>query len=558
MENQKNKISKVYSRRQNIVKCCGFKKCIGTANGTANRKKSSAKTSEQFQGDGMSTMLLTQEAPAASGNTDSGAGLTESDAQTTSETSSPSVSVSSVDSSTPQGAENTDRDQGNEPTGAETTKSPSVGSADAIIGITSSTGSKTSPFEIPRVDLTSTTTTGLIVKTTPPSTVVATSVATMSTTSTTSTSTSTTTTTPPPCRLTCTEFNNYLLNPTEKPSPTDGSFENATKCNRKYFVSKASLTRNEAALKCKALDMKLLAVTSLEEMDCLAYLKAGTYWTSGSNEDFKCDLEKKYAWCSTGYNLSTPTLLSSPKFWLSTTAAPSTLERCLALVNSNNSAQKGIVHRNCKDTLPYICQYPVDCPQQCIKNISLFDSSGNLKNKNSYGVWIDIGIYTYLLGNRPMTWLSNYLQCCALGMEALNIDNFAEQLALTTFSLGFNTTTWKANFNYWTSGTWKGSPVGLWSWCEPSGPAIFDHGLTWERGQPDNKNGNESCVHFRFIMNSTGTVLTDRNCSNSLIYACKMPISTTPKPCTASCPKNLCKRDQKYFDQTTTLVTTQC
>ncbi|XP_065345464.1 uncharacterized protein LOC135943002 [Cloeon dipterum] len=244
--------------------------------------------------------------------------------------------------------------------------------------------------------------------------------------------------------------------------------------------------------------MKLLAVTSLEEMDCLASLKAETYWTSGSNEDFKCDLEKKYAWCSTGYNLSA-TLLSSPKFWLSTTAAPSTLERCLALVNSNNAAQKGMVHRNCKDALPYICQYPVDCPQQCIKN---------------------------------MTWLSNYLQCCALGMEALNIDNIAEQLALTTFSRGFNTTTWKANFNYWTSGTWKGSPVGLWSWCEPSGPVIFDQGLTWERGQPDNRNGNESCVHFRFIMNSTGTVLTDRNCSNSLIYACK----------------------QKFFDATNTLM----
>ncbi|CAB3370376.1 Hypothetical predicted protein [Cloeon dipterum] len=285
-----------------------------------------------------------------------------------------------------------------------------------------------------------------------------------------------------------------------------------------FLLKKA--TRNEAALKCKAMNMVLLAVTSLEEMDCLSSFRGTMFWTSGSNEDFKCDLEKKYAWCSTGFNIST-TLIASDKFLLPTTAAPSTLDRCLAFLNSNNTSQRGMVHRKCDDTLPFICQLPVECPKLCEKDASLFDADMILKNKSSYGFWIDIGTYTYLLGNKPMKFMANYEQCCALGMEALNLDNKAEQLGLTNLTIVYNNRTWKANFNYWTSGTQNGSPQGHWSWCEPNGPTVFPPGLTWERGQPDNKNDSESCVHFRFILNSTGTIMTDRSCESKLIFACK-------------------------------------
>ncbi|XP_065345723.1 uncharacterized protein LOC135943196 [Cloeon dipterum] len=241
--------------------------------------------------------------------------------------------------------------------------------------------------------------------------------------------------------------------------------------------------------------MTLLAVTSFEEMQCLGSLKDGTFWTSGSNEDPKCDEEKKYAWCSTGFNIS-DSLISSDKFWLPPTVAPPTLERCLAVVLSS-TPQKGMVHKKCDEALPFICQHPVDCPKDCFKN---------------------------------MNFLDNYRQCCALGMETLNLDTAAEQLGLTNMSLGFKND-WKANFNYWTSGTWRGSPEGHFSWCEPFGPAIFPPNLTWQRGQPDNMGGNESCVHFRFVLNSTGTILTDRSCDNKFIFACKGNWTTATRQC---------------------------
>ncbi|XP_065352842.1 uncharacterized protein LOC135947817 [Cloeon dipterum] len=92
---------------------------------------------------------------------------------------------------------------------------------------------------------------------------------------TTKTSTTTTSTTPIPCLLPCKDFDEFLLaNPTSKPSQTDGSILKSTKCgNRQYYVSTAKMSRNEAGLRCKAMDMSLLTVTSIEELTCLSGLQ---------------------------------------------------------------------------------------------------------------------------------------------------------------------------------------------------------------------------------------------------------------------------------------------
>ncbi|CAB3379765.1 Hypothetical predicted protein [Cloeon dipterum] len=352
---------------------------------------------------------------------------------------------------------------------------------------------------------------------------------------------------PVPCSLSCADYNSFL-----ESNPTSGSQEakgtkKTSNCGMEYFVSTSTATRNEAAMRCKELNMTLLTVTSLEGLECLNNFEANTFWTSGSKEDGRCHLENQYVWCSTGFNFSR-NLIESEKIWLPTNeASPSATERCLAVSISSNSSNQGLVHRKCDYALPFICQYSVDCPQLCSRDESLFDSSGILKDKKSYGIWLDIGNYTYLLGNKPMAWLDNYQQCCTLGMEALNIDSAAEQLGLTAL-VGANKGNWTANFNYWTSGTWNGAPVKQWAWCEPTGPTVFVKGLVWEPSQPDNKGGNESCVHFRFTLNSTGTILTDRNCTNKYIFACKSALKTTPKPCVAFCPINSCERNSSLFD----------
>ncbi|XP_065346615.1 uncharacterized protein LOC135943876 [Cloeon dipterum] len=144
-----------------------------------------------------------------------------------------------------------------------------------------------------------------------------------------------------------------------------------------------------------------------------------------------------------------------------------------------------------------------------------------------------------------MTWDATWSQCCALGMQTLTIDNAEEQAGLTNLTVLLKDN-WPMNSNYWTSGTWKGAPEGQWSWCESAGTSTLDQGLKWESGQPDNLGGSEQCIHFSFAMNSTQAVLTDRNCSNRYIFACKMPLIVTPKPCVVTCPKS-CQRDTSLF-----------
>ncbi|CAB3386814.1 Hypothetical predicted protein [Cloeon dipterum] len=355
----------------------------------------------------------------------------------------------------------------------------------------------------------------------------------------------TTTTTLPPYNHACDDFDKYLLaNPTvTMPSSGDGSMETSI-CGRKYYVSKATASRNDAALRCKSLKMALLTLTSFEEMDCLFNFKSATYWTSGSKEDpiYKGE---KYKWCSTGFEVSS-NLISSERFWSTPNAtSDNELERCLAFTKSGQN--NGFSLKICTDLLPYICQYTVDCPKTCNKNNSLFDANGNIIKKSSYGLWFSIGNFTYLLGNKPLNWFDNYQRCCALGMETLNVGSLSEQNMLTAFSLTFNKDNWTANFNYWTSGTQKGAPVGNFSWCDPGGPKPLVSSLIWQRGQPDNLGGNESCVHFRFVLNNTGAILSDRNCTNKYIYACKGPLTTTPKPCKASCIASACTRNPNLF-----------
>jgi hypothetical protein len=82
---------------------------------------------------------------------------------------------------------------------------------------------------------------------------------------------------------------------------------------------------------------------------------------------------------------------------------------------------------------------------------------------------------------------------------------------------------WNYNLNFWTGGTQQGGQ-GQWSWCGKNSPADpLSNDLKWESGQPDNKGGNENCLHMRFILNGTDAVLmSDRNCTEKSIYGCEV------------------------------------
>ncbi|XP_059482987.1 C-type mannose receptor 2-like [Neocloeon triangulifer] len=138
--------------------------------------------------------------------------------------------------------------------------------------------------------------------------------------------------------------------------------------------------------------------------------------------------------------------------------------------------------------------------------------------------------------------------CSSLGMEPIVIESAEEQKCLTNLTA----TDWKLNFNYWTGGTQRGCK-GQWRWCG-SGPSTIKNEIAWAPGQPDNLKGNQSCIHMQiFTDTKIGLRLTDRNCTDSYVFACQ----GSPKmdlPCDEpECPNGKCDRNLTLFSGNTLL-----
>jgi hypothetical protein len=92
-----------------------------------------------------------------------------------------------------------------------------------------------------------------------------------------------------------------------------------------------------------------------------------------------------------------------------------------------------------------------------------------------------------------VTWEQNWKTCCSLGMEPLFLESLRELQCLTNVT---KNGTWKGNYNYWTGGTQKDCS-GSWSWCAREGTKVVSDDVTWDLNQPDNKGGNEDCIHLK-------------------------------------------------------------
>jgi hypothetical protein len=75
--------------------------------------------------------------------------------------------------------------------------------------------------------------------------------------------------------------------------------------------------------------------------------------------------------------------------------------------------------------------------------------------------------------------------------------------------------------NYWTGGAQRDCK-GQWTWCAGSNKVTIKESLYWAYNQPDNKAGGDDCIHMRLLQNTTGIVLSDRNCSDKYIVACEV------------------------------------
>jgi hypothetical protein len=122
--------------------------------------------------------------------------------------------------------------------------------------------------------------------------------------------------------------------------------------------------------------------------------------------------------------------------------------------------------------------------------------------------------------------------CCSLGMHPLSFESLIEQECFSSLlkctqnlqNLIHNydqrcSDNWTKNSNYWTDGIKKDS---AWHWSVAN--LTVPSTLQWDVSQPDNKNGNEDCLHVK-LFPGVGVKLTDRSCSHKYIYACQVSFS---------------------------------
>ncbi|XP_059484775.1 uncharacterized protein LOC132202085 [Neocloeon triangulifer] len=184
----------------------------------------------------------------------------------------------------------------------------------------------------------------------------------------------------------------------------------------------------------------------------------------------------------------------------------------------------------------------------CQRNNSLFDSEKNLVEPKMYGSWREICGELYLFGKSIVTWERNVERCCSIGMTPIAFETEEKFRCLTNLT---KQELWRYNYNYWTSARRLFSN-NTFQWClSLNGTQFTDVGSMWAVGQPDNRNNSQNCIHLSIPRDRNTTELTDRNCNDTYVFACKGIPTPAPKCDVPVCPGGSC--DKKLSLYTTAL-----
>ncbi|XP_059488887.1 uncharacterized protein LOC132204410 isoform X2 [Neocloeon triangulifer] len=315
-----------------------------------------------------------------------------------------------------------------------------------------------------------------------------------------------------------------------------------------YLMMSSNESQAQAASNCYSGNMSLVAIQELQKItfiqQMLKDLNISQIWTVGSNEgnDSCLNYDLKFAWCPT--NVDIPAVILDK---VNGSSLADLAQKALALVSDGSVANLLAIPSITK--LPYLCELnyikivsrDTCSPLATLKNTSLFDENGKLKDGERYGNWMTICNKRYLFSNKLGTWQQNWDTCCSLGMRPVWFQDASDMACLSNATKS----NWTLNYNYWTAGRAQGS-WGQWAFCAPHGPLTLPDSLSWAAGQPDNASPDELCLHMLFGKNGANLTLSDRNCSHKYVIACQGITNLRTLCNKPSCPST-CEKNKKLF-----------
>ncbi|XP_065339130.1 uncharacterized protein LOC135938974 [Cloeon dipterum] len=309
-----------------------------------------------------------------------------------------------------------------------------------------------------------------------------------------------------------------------------------------FLFSSAAATQVDAAKNCFSRNLNLISVQDALKMNLVQKLLQdfgadSAVWTIGSNEgNMSCqNYDLSFAWCNPKREIILPAIMQEMK-------SLEIVQKGLTTSMLNGAAVLKTSDSN--SLFPFLCEPKDDFQDSCLalkcnKDSTLFDANGNVKDGQKYGKWTRTCDKLYLFSGKLGTWQQNWDLCCRLGMRPIWFSSASDFECLSNSTKA----NWTLNWNYWTAGRAMGT-WGRWAWCP--GAVILPDSLSWAPGQPDNNQTNENCLHLQVTKNSSGILLSDRNCSHKYVIACQgdaMMASDCNKP---NCPME-CFKNARFF-----------
>ncbi|CAB3360241.1 Hypothetical predicted protein [Cloeon dipterum] len=184
--------------------------------------------------------------------------------------------------------------------------------------------------------------------------------------------------------------------------------------------------------------------------------------------------------------------------------------------------------------------FPSCTSPPCIKDNSLFNNDGSLRDASSYGFWVEMCGKQYLFGRNLLNWEQNVEKCCKIGMKPIDLNLPTDKICFDAMIVNGDYRSRLSRF-YWTFGLRRSNVADLnFQWCSSGNNITSD--------APNNFTGDGLCVLMDVSKIDNFVKLINKDCAALGIFSCQG--RKIPQPCESPvCPAVACKKQDSLYEE---------